>query len=276
MIEENELNHEQRLRYMQFKNMLDGCEPDSKLYITLKKRLNDELRFCELENRLKAEGCPVSLGGNIGKGFVFPKEYDHIILEYLGTFENDHLNSHLLHVITKNKKYSLIPILLDLFYDDKNDGYRWTIGDCLCSIGYKDKYFDDYMNIARNSRYGSGRQMVVLLIGKSKRREACEILLHQMNSLDLNVILHTIAALKYFKDENVFGEVKAFADYLISEDGKKFYSEKAFEFYSEYDYDKIDVQQCYRALLRELNKILIRNDAEIKKEDMILYPKNPK
>ena len=73
---------------------------------------NDELRLQELKDRLKRAGCDTEIGGTIGKGFVFPKEYDDIAIEYISTFESDHLNLYLLHVITKNKKYHLIPIFL--------------------------------------------------------------------------------------------------------------------------------------------------------------------
>ena len=150
--------------------------------------------------------------------------------------------------------------------DDRGQSY---------SIGYKDEYFEAYMDIAGNKSYKSDRQMVVWLIGKSKREEARQLLIEQMNSLDLDVILHTLSALNYFRDDGTFYAVRAFTDCLISEKGRETYIKKAVETYSEYyslsEYRKTDVQQSYRALLKEANKILACKNAEVTKEDMKLF-----
>ncbi len=242
--------------------------------------LEDKMRYQELKNKLKNAGCNADISYAGTKGFIFPEEYDHIILEYLGTFEREGLNSHILHCIVKSKKYSLIPVLLEQFHNTLQDNtYRWTLGDGLYIIGYKDEFFYDYMEIAGNAEYGISRQMVVWLLGRSKRQEAFELLISLMNNWDYDVMMHTLSALNLIKSERVYDEVKHFAEEIISEKGKERFKSEMYARVSKHWKDDTEaqkrrtVQGIYTEYIRHINKILVRHGNEIPKEYRKLYVK---
>lgn len=220
--------------------------------------MNDEKKFAELQSKLTSAGCSVSISQNIGKNFMFPREYDYIIYEYLGKFCSGHLNTHILHIITRNKDYDLIPVLLSQFEETTFEDYRWAIGDSLYRIGYCDTYYNDYVSIVENCKYRESRQMVILLLGKSKQEKACGILLSLLNKDNIEVLLHTVSALKFFKRIEKISIAKSFCEWISSNEGEQYFVEKMYERYSYLPYYSIkDAQIAYKKVMGEINKLLL-------------------
>lgn len=247
--------------------------------------MDDKVRYQELKAKLKNDGCNADLDLRNTKGFIFPKEYCQIVIEYLGTFKECRYNTIIVHLLARSKDHHMIPVLLNEFYNAPMslpyDEYRWYICDGLYVIGYDDKYFDDYMKIAGNVQYGRSRAMVIRLLGRSKRIEALELLLDQMHNWDHDVMLDTLSALNLFKivPERVYAEVRKFADLLISEKGREKIIKDMHERYAEKykDYSKIeikrDIQEMYTLIINYVNKILKRRNDEIPKDLRKIFPK---
>ena len=94
----------------------------------------------------------------------------------------------------------VVPMLLKDYYSDNPDIDKWAIGDRLYQIRSK-KHIDDYLKIISDPSYGQDRQMVILLVGKLKVKEAIPILINLLE--DEGVRLQAIAALGDFKQENL-------------------------------------------------------------------------
>lgn len=73
---------------------------------------------------------------------------------------------------------------------------RWTIGSAL-EIVSDDTVFDAMVQLAQDRRYGRAREMIVLWLRKSKRREAIRVLIQL--SEDPDVYGHAVAALAKMK-----------------------------------------------------------------------------
>lgn len=244
--------------------------------------MDDKIKYQELKDKLKNAGCDVDMDMCNTKGFIFPKEYDYILCEYLGVFKNHGLNSNIIHCLAQPKKYSMIPILLREFYcapSSTFDYYRWYLGDGLYKIGYKDEFFYDYIEIVSNVQYGESRQMIVLLLGRSKRQEALEKLITLMNNWDYDIMKETLSALNLFKSERVYNEVKIFSEKLISEKGKEKYIKDMYEVSSQFHKNYTDsekkryVQEMYTEVIMRVNKILKRHSGEIPKDRRRLFEK---
>lgn len=69
----------------------------------------------------------------------------------------------------------------------------WAMGNALYVL-WEDSFFEDYMQLAREKRYGRGRQMIVLGFGKSKLQERATDFLLSLED-DPEVIGHAISAL---------------------------------------------------------------------------------
>ena len=93
----------------------------------------------------------------------------------------------------------VVPMLLEDFCStETKDLTRWFIGDCLYKIRSK-TYISNYLEIISNPKYGSNRQLLILLVGEWKIEEAIPILIDLLE--DEDVRLHAISALGYFKRE---------------------------------------------------------------------------
>ena len=197
----------------------------------------------------------------------FPnEEYYDVLINYLGAFERQASNIHILNCLVKPKKYDLIPHILDQYFNTLQDSYRWHLGDALYTIGFNKNYGSEYINIIKNIKYGRARQMVVCLLGKSKQQEALPILLEIMHKWDYDVFPQVMCALSFFKDEDTFEEVFEFTKFLVSDEGKTKYFNELRDYNSELT--KSDIKGCYKLLLKEINKTLKRHNCEITKEQM--------
>lgn len=70
---------------------------------------------------------------------------------------------------------------------------RWAIGNAI-EVLWDDAYFDELVALARDSRYGRAREMVVLGLGKSKRSEVGSVLVELLDDATVNG--HAVSALK--------------------------------------------------------------------------------
>lgn len=236
---------------------------DDKLYAELIKELEAQGYTGNLD---KCGGIKVDENGQLVKIPYPPDEYDEILIKYSGVFEREFSNIHILNCLAKPKKYELIPHILHQYHNTSQDGYRWHLGDALYTIGFRKEYCSEYIDIVKAQKYGRARQMVVCLLGKSKRSEALPVLLELMHKWDYDVFPHVMYALSFFKDDAIFEEVSEFTDFLISDEGKtKYYNE--LRNYND-ELSKSDIKGCYRLLIKETNKTLKRHSCEITKEQM--------
>lgn len=93
-------------------------------------------------------------------------------------------------------KDRMVEIILSAFSSDTPPTNLWHYGDMLYSLK-RYKYLPEYIKIASDHRYGADRQMVVLLLGKSKKPEVVPVLLELTK--DETVSGHAVKALTNFE-----------------------------------------------------------------------------
>jgi len=121
-----------------------------------------------------------------------------VLLHWLPRVEYAPLKDDIIRSLSAAWAKQARPFLLELFRttaDDSGDAGRWVIGNALEPMA-DDSVFDEYAAICRDKRYGSGRQMVVLGLGRMKRRrvEAVGVLMELLES-DEQVYYTAIEAL---------------------------------------------------------------------------------
>lgn len=111
----------------------------------------------------------------------------------------------------ESRKSAAIPALIGQFDRAKPilDNARWSAGNALYDIPAGDAYFDDLAHIAANRELGSTRQMVVNWLGKSKRPEAIDVAVSQLD--DEAVQGHALEALAKLRAQGVRAAVEPFA-----------------------------------------------------------------
>lgn len=97
-------------------------------------------------------------------------------------------------------KNKIIEIIFDIFQTQKDFQYLWECGDLLYSMK-KYKYLPQYLEIIKNKEYGRARQMVVLLVGKSKKVEVIPVLKDLLNDADVEG--HALQALANFEGDDI-------------------------------------------------------------------------
>lgn len=75
-------------------------------------------------------------------------------------------------------------------------GLRWSIGNAL-SVTWHDSYFDELVELARDTRFGRAREMLVLGLGKSKNAQAGEVLIDLLDDPDVGG--HAVKAIRKMK-----------------------------------------------------------------------------
>ena len=97
-------------------------------------------------------------------------------------------------------KDELVKMILEVFNTQDNKEDMWEYGDILyCMKKYK--YMPQYLEIIKNKEYGTSRQMVVLLVGKSKKPEVIPVLKELLE--DADVYGHALEALTNFEGEDI-------------------------------------------------------------------------
>ena len=134
--------------------------------------------------------------------------------------EKDFLLDCLLHM--GYDRNSLTELVLSEFKKNKQSEYLWHYADFLYYLkNYL--YMDDYLDIISDSGYGSSREMLILLVGESKKESVIPYLIKLSN--EENVIGHVLVALSQYDDDRVISLMTKFADYpktWISEVAKKY------------------------------------------------------
>lgn len=106
-------------------------------------------------------------------------------------------------------KNKLAEIILEVFFSDKCSSYLWEYGDLLYNLK-RYKYLPQYIRIIEDKSYGSDRQMLVLLVGKSKKESVIPVLKRLLN--DEDVYGHALDALCNFKGSEIEEIMKRYVD----------------------------------------------------------------
>ena len=97
-------------------------------------------------------------------------------------------------------KDKLTEIILEAFFSKKVSSHLWQYGDLLYKMK-RYKYLDQYISIIKDKTYGEDRQMVVCLVGKSKKEKVIPILKELLN--DDTIEGHVVNALTNFSGEDI-------------------------------------------------------------------------
>ena len=95
-------------------------------------------------------------------------------------------------------KDKLVELVLEVFNSD--NPYLWEYGDLLYHLN-NFRYMHQYLSIISNKSFGSDRQMVILLVGKSKKPEAIPALKKLLS--DESVYGHALDALSHYKGSDI-------------------------------------------------------------------------
>lgn len=112
-------------------------------------------------------------------------------------------------IATGYDKNKIVEIILEVFFSDNPPINLWRYGDMLYRLK-RYKYLPEYLEIVSNSAYGSARQMVVLLLGKSKKLEVIPVLLQLTE--DETVFGHAVEALANFEGEQIVNVMQKYKD----------------------------------------------------------------
>lgn len=97
-------------------------------------------------------------------------------------------------------KNKLTEIILDSFFSGNRPSNLWEYGELLHRLK-NFKYLSMYLKIITDDTLGTARQMVVLLVGKSKKAETVPFLKSLLN--DQDVYGHALEALANFEGQDI-------------------------------------------------------------------------
>ena len=156
----------------------------------------DEILMKEFIDKSKVYGFEVSNYDSLKAIKRKIKLLIPLILEYIYLFEKSGYIAATIRLVSVKGFDEATRELLNMYYDKKFIGNKWTIGDTLYAI--QDKRFEDeYIEIVRNKDNGDSRQMIVILLGRLRCEKAIPILIDLLNDDDVDG--HAIMALGYFK-----------------------------------------------------------------------------
>lgn len=116
-----------------------------------------------------------------------------LLVHWLPRVESDRNRASIVRALGKAwARPTVNQALVDAFRTTTDDGLRWLIGLAI-EATWHDRWFDDVVALVLDAGNGSGRQMAVSGLGKSKRPEAVQVLLGLTD--DDDVRNHAIAAL---------------------------------------------------------------------------------
>ena len=110
-------------------------------------------------------------------------------------------------------KNKLVELILQMFESNKKTDTLWDYGDLLYRIR-RYKYLPQYLKIIENKSYGINRQMVVLLVGKSKKPEVIPVLKRLLD--DKDVYGHALEALANFKGDEIQEIMERYTDHNVT------------------------------------------------------------
>lgn len=94
----------------------------------------------------------------------------------------------------------LSEMILHIFRDEPLPTNLWEYADLLYTLN-NFRYLSEYLTIISNKRYGDARQMLILLVGKSKNKCVIPVLKELLN--DSSVYGHALEALSNFREKEI-------------------------------------------------------------------------
>lgn len=174
----------------------------------------------------------------------------NILKNALKKFTGYNYKKFIVRCFTKRGMCAVTEFLIDEFIGSANNDYRWVIGNALYTIGNKE-YEDRYIEIIVNKEYKSSRQMVVLLLGKTKNSKIRCALVSLLN--DYDVIPQVLKALKNNLDSNT----RALIQKIISDSNKANIMSDLMELKeTNPDYKYIDLDGYWKLIQREGRKTI--------------------
>ncbi|MFF1531069.1 HEAT repeat domain-containing protein [Cellulomonas sp. NPDC058312] len=122
-----------------------------------------------------------------------------VLVEWLGRASDPKVKGEIARALSVPwaKPVAVRPVIeefraVDVEVDPTGTGVRWTMGNAL-EVLFDDAYFDAFVELAADKRYGKARQMVVLGLAKSKRPQVVDVLLGLVDDPDVDG--HAVKAL---------------------------------------------------------------------------------
>ena len=110
-------------------------------------------------------------------------------------------------------KDKLVEMILDEYNTAQDLLFLWQFGDLLYTFK-RQKFLSQYISIIMNPKYGTSRQMIVLLVGKSKKEKVIPYLKELLNDPDVHG--HALEALANFVNEDIISIMKQYTDYKVT------------------------------------------------------------
>ena len=104
----------------------------------------------------------------------------------------------------------LIQLIIDAFKKSNGEENLWQYGDLLYRVKNYD-YMDEYEKIAKETKYASARQIVVALIGESKKEAEIPFLISLLE--DEEIEGHVIWALSNYRKSEVYEIMQKYIDH---------------------------------------------------------------
>ncbi|KNF07338.1 HEAT repeat containing protein [Gottschalkia purinilytica] len=172
--------------------------------------MNDDQLCDEFVLELQEKIPEISDFNDIGRLRTCHKEVVPILLKYLDKFEGSNYKEGIVRALGVKGFTEATETLIKEFSSSNDRYYKWAIGDSLFMI--QDKRFEDeYIEIVKNKKHGSARQMVVIGIGRIKSEKAIPILIDLLDDEEVNG--HVIIALGYYKDPKLIKYIEPFIDH---------------------------------------------------------------
>lgn len=141
-----------------------------------------------------------------------------VLIKYLDESEDFEDKEYLVRCLTKKGYTEVTNKLLNEFTSTDNRYYKWAIGNALYEI--KDsRFIDEYIKIVKDTKNGSSRQMIVLLLGFIKSDKAKQALIELLH--DNDVTSQAIESLGRYQDKTIIHHLEYFLD---DENGKRWVS----------------------------------------------------
>jgi hypothetical protein len=103
--------------------------------------------------------------------------------------------------------------LINEFNTASSEGYKWVIGNSLSIIQDKSAV-EDMVGIASNKEHGYTRQMVVVVLGKLKVKQAIPLLIELLKDEDVSG--HSLMALSYFNDPSLIQYIEPLTTHKVT------------------------------------------------------------
>lgn len=132
------------------------------------------------------------------------------LTELLGETDNYSTKESIVRALTtpKARKTSL-SVLIEEFKKTKSEQLRWVIGNAIESM-VDESDLKQLIEIARNKKYGSGREMIVYVLRKFKNPQVVDTLLDLLE--DEEIVGHAIESLKTLKPKRAKPYLVPFLD----------------------------------------------------------------